>query len=289
MEEIYIEQTSPKTIVKTLIMVFFVLGILIGGYLYFHNSNILRVKNVVIELGEKVPTEIDFYVKNKIRNINDFHLNVLKVSVDDKGYTDEVGKFKYTVKFDSQEKAGIIEVKDTTEPEVTLKELTVGISEKFPLNDFLKTCTDKSLPCSVSLADSDDEKLFSKVGTHTIKLSVSDKYGNNRIMSTNVTVSNVQTLLTEKTTDFEVVKTMPQYDDYDGTITLKYESAVSEAVLDEIEEYNAYLELVSTDYNELREQEVVEQEVLTLYNKYDYIIGFAVRLTYSDGTIEYVR
>lgn len=289
MEEIYIEQTSPKTIFKTILLILFVLGILIGGYLYFHNRNILRVKNIVVEIGEELPSNIEIYVKNDIRNINDYEINLSSIPVDSNGKTTEIGKYSYIVKYDSQVKKGKIEVKDTTPPEVTLKPLTVGVSEEFLLDDFIQSCNDLSLPCKVSLKNENDSKLFNKVGIHTIEVKVNDKYNNSVIKEVKVIVSNSDTLLDDKENDFDVIKTEPSYDDYDGTITLKYDKCVSEEHLDELEEYNDYLELVSTDYSELREAVIVEQEILTLYNKYNYIIGFTIRLTYEDGTVEYVE
>lgn len=289
MEDIYIEETNPKTVFKAVLVILFILGIIIGGYLYFHNKNILRLERVEVELGDELSKNIDDYVKNKINNINDYELNLLSVPVDENGYTDEVGKYEYFVKYDNQEKKAIIEVKDTTGPKVALKQLTVGLNEEFLLNDFIESCEDLSLPCKVNLKNDNDDKIFSQVGTHSIELLISDKYNNYTEMTTTVIVSNSNTLLNEKQNDFNVAKIDPLYEDYDGTITYKYDKAVSEELLDELDEYEAYLDLVSTDYSELRESIIVEQEILTLYNKYGYIIGFTVRLTYEDGTIEYVE
>ena len=289
MEEIYIEQTSPKTIFKSLLIIFFIIGVMIGGYIYFHNQNILKIKNVTIELGEKVPLDLDFYIKSKINNINDYELNITSVSVDENGYTDEIGEFKYTVQYDNQIKSAKVRVKDTKSPSVTLKQLTVGVNEDFLLNDFIDECSDLSLPCKVTLKNKNDDKLFYEVGSHNIELKISDKYGNYKEMETTVIVSDSQTLLSEKQNDSKVIRVEPVYVDFDGTITYKYDKAVSEELLDELDEYEAYLDLVSTDYNELRDNLVLEQEILTLYNKYNYIIGFTVRLTYEDGTIEYVE
>jgi len=288
MEEIYIEETNSKTVFKTILIILFVLGIIIGGYVYFHNSNILRLDKVTIELGDKLPNDVDFYVKNKIRNINDYELNLLAVPVDEQGKTDEVGKFKYKVKFESQEKKGTIIVKDTKAPKVSVRELTILTNEKFLLDDFITACDDYSNTCRVSLKNSKDEKLFGKVGMHVIELKVSDMYGNSVTKEVKLNVSNTESLADQKETDMEIYKTYPEYEDYDGTITLKYDRAVDENTLDESEEYSDYLDLVSTDYNDLRDNEVYNQEILTLYNKHGYIIGFAVRLTFNDGTIEYV-
>ncbi len=288
MEDTYIEQTSKKTIFTTLLIIFFLIGLLIGGYLYFHKRNILRVNKVTIELGEKVPTDVEVYVKNKVRNINDYKLNLQSISVDEEGNTDEVGKFSFTVKYENQEKKGTVQVKDTKKPKVSLKSLTVGVNEEFLLNDFIATCEDLSLPCKAEFKNKKDEKVLKEVGTHSIELKISDKYGNYVTAKTNVTVSNTETLLSDKENDLTVIKTDPSYDDYDGTITFKYDHALSEEYLDTLDEYDDYLTLASTDYNEIVEGEVVEQEILTLYNKYNYIVGFAVRLTFADGSVQYV-
>ena len=289
MEDIYIEQTNGKTIFKTLLVIIFLIGLLIGGYIYFHNKNILKLNKVTIELGEKVPTDIEVYVKNKVTNINDYELNINSVNVNEQGLTDTVGEYTFIVKYGNQKKEGKVVVKDTTAPNVTLKTLTVGVNEEFLLNDFIDTCEDLSLPCKAEFKNKSDKNLLSKVGSHEITLKISDKYGNSVNKTVNLVVSNNSTLLSEKETDFTVFRTDPDYKDYDGTITLKYDKAVSEEYLDTLEEYDAYLELASTDYSETVEGEVTEQEILTLYNKYDYIIGFAVRLTLSDGSVVYVN
>lgn len=288
MEEVYIEETSTKSVIKYILIVLFVLGVLIGGYIYFHNSNILRLNNIVVEVGDKLSDDIDVYVKNKIQNINDYKLNLFGVPMDDDGNTIEVGKFKYTVKFGNQKKSAKIIVKDTKAPIVSVKDLTIGVSEKFMLDDFIESCEDFSEVCKVTLKNKSDDKLFSQVGNHVIELKIIDKYNNTVIKKVNLTVSSTETLAGTKENDMTIFKTSPEYEDYDGTITFKYDHAVNEDGLDESEEYSSYLDLVSTDYSELKEN-VYEQEIITLYNKHGYIIGFTVRLTYNDGSIEYVK
>lgn len=288
MEDIYIEQTNSKTIFKTILIILFILGVLIGGYIYFHSNNILRLNKVYVELGDELPKDINKYVKNNIQNINDYELNLIKVSVDDNGRADEVGEFKYTIKYNNQKKSGKLIVRDTKAPSVKVKDLTILVNEEFLLDDFIVSCEDLSKPCKVELKDRDDEKLFGKIGTHKIVLSISDIYGNTINKYVKVIVSNTESLKGLKENDMEISSISPKYDDYDNTITFKYDKAVNEETLDESEDYSAYLNLVSTDYSELRDN-VYEQEIITLYNKYDYIIGFAVRLTFNDGTIEYVK
>ena len=288
MEEIYIEETNKKIIFKYILVILFVFGLIIGGYIYFHSNNILRLKRVTVELGDKLPEDLEVYVKNKIQNINDYKLSLLKVPVNNEGNTDEVGEFKYSVKYGSQKKNGKIIVKDTKAPVVEVKELTIGVNEKFMLDDFVTSCEDLSLPCKVTLKTNSDEKLFGKIGTYEIELRIRDMYGNSVIKKVKLNVSKTESLSASKENDMEIVSISPKYSDYDGTITFKYEHAVNEETLDESDEYSAYLDLVSKDYSEINDN-VYEQEILTLYNKYGYIVGFTVRLAYNDGTIEYVK
>ncbi len=288
MEDIYIEETSTKSIVKTLLVIFFMMGILIGGYIYFHNKNILKLNKVVVELGESLSDEIDIYVKNKVKNKNDYELNLTSVSVDSDKKTDQVGQFKYTVKYGSQTKSNYIVVKDTKAPKVTLRQLTVGVSEEFLLNDLILSCEDLSLPCKAEFLNKNDKKILDIVGTHIVDIKVSDKYNNSVTEKATIVVSKDKSLLSLKESDLEVYKTSPKYDDYNGEITLKYEKAVSEELLDTLEEYDKYLELASTDYNTLYDN-VKDQEILTLYNKFGYIVGFTVRITFNDGTVKYIN
>lgn len=289
MEEVYIEETSPKTVFKSILIILFILGVIVGEYYYFHKNNILRLERVVVELGEELPNDIEVYVKNKISNINDYELNLLAVPIDENGKVDEVGKYKFKVTYGSQKKTGTIQVKDTTPPSVEVKSLTIGVDEGFELDDFIESCIDASNTCKVTLKNASDKKLFKTEGTHTLELRITDRYGNATNKKVTFNVSNTESLKGTKENDFEIFKVSPEYEDFDGTITLKYDKCVSEDTLDEQSEYSAYLDLVSTDYSELREKSVYNQEILTIYNKYGYIIGFTVRLTFDDGTIEYVK
>ena len=211
MENIYIEETNAKSIFKTLIIICFLLGLLIGGYIYFHNKNILRLNSVTIELGNQIPTKIDLYVKNKVKNANDYKLHVSSVSVDQNGVADEVGEFLYTVTYENQKKKGKIIVKDTTAPKVVLKDLNVGVNEDFRMEEAIESCEDLSLPCKVEFKSSRDKIYLTQIGTHTVTLKISDKYGNYVYMDTQLTTSSSDTLLGEKQSDLSVVRTDPEY------------------------------------------------------------------------------
>ena len=289
MEDIYIEQTSRKTIFKTIICIFFIIGILIGGYIYFHNNNILRVKNVVIELGDKIPTDIDVYVKNKINNVNDYKLSLHAVSMDSESKADEVGEFSYIVLYESQKKKGKLIVRDTKAPVVEVQDLVLGISEQILLDDFVTNCEDFSGTCNISLKNESDKKLFGIIGNHVVELKISDNYDNSVIKEVKFTVSKSESLNGKKENDVKIHHISPNYDDYDNTITLKFEKAVNEDVLDESGEYNSYLELASTDYTDMFEKNILEQEIITVYNQYDYIIGFTIKLTFDDNSVVYVK
>ena len=192
---------------------------------------------MTVELGDKLPNDMEVYVKNNIQNISDYKLSLIKVPVNSEGHTDEVGEFKYSVKYGNQKKTGKIIVKDTKSPVVEVKELTVGVNEEFMLDDFITSCKDLSTPCKVTLKTSSDEKKFSKIGTHEIELRIRDIYGNSVVKKVKLNVSKTESLSGIKEKDMEVVNISPEYKDYDGTITFKYEHAVNEETLDESEEY----------------------------------------------------
>ncbi len=80
-QDFYIEETSPFKIFITIV---FFMALIAGGiyfYLSYKNADNIKLKNVTIELGDKLPTNIDYYASGN--NLETYTINLTSISVDD--------------------------------------------------------------------------------------------------------------------------------------------------------------------------------------------------------------
>jgi hypothetical protein len=280
--DFYIEESNPKKIVLGIILIILLLG---GAFYYFYQkyqSNIIKLKAVTVELGTKLSSNINDYATGAI---NGYILDTSNVHLNSDGITDSTGEYSYKIINNSKIKTGKIIVKDTIAPKVTTKDLTVGVNEKFDTNEFLTECDDLSLPCTVTYDNSSDATLNSKAGEYTTNIIISDKEGNKVKQSVKLIVSDTTTLLSQKQNDFNISYISPKDADWNNTFTYKF----SKCVEDDSEDYQSVIsDLSSKDYQSTNEKPIKKQSIIAIYNKYDYIIGFSVKLTFDDDTIIFV-
>ena len=70
-QDFYIEDTSPWKIAIIIIIVAALIGGGIFAYYKYFRDNIVKLKEVTVELGEKLPTDIDSYISAKNINVLD--------------------------------------------------------------------------------------------------------------------------------------------------------------------------------------------------------------------------
>lgn len=282
-EDFYIEETSSLKVFLVSLLVLLILGIF-GGlyYFYFHNENI-KLKNITIELGQKVPNDVNFYIKGN--NTYNYELNLNNIAVDKQGNTNSVGEYSYTIKTNKETKKGKIYVKDTTFPIVQLRELTIGLNEVFEIDDYVVSCEDLSLVCNVEYVNEDDYDLNKKEGEYIVDLKISDKYHNSVKKKTKLIVSQNASLSEMKAKDNEVSKIYPVDENWNKTFTIKFEKGISE---NDVSFEQKILEITNFDFSILSEDKIKNQTILTVYNKYNYVLGFSVKIEYDNNKTIYV-
>lgn len=153
---------------------------------FYSEPNIsIKLMDVTVELGDKLPEEINRYVNM----INGSDLSIeSSVPLDKEGYTTTLGKFNYYLVYnDSNYRYSIltnikstITVIDTIKPIIKVKEnVEIDYDSEFKLSDVAE-CIDLS-SCKLSTLDKVDT---TKSGEHEIKIKAVD--GGNNISETKV-------------------------------------------------------------------------------------------------------
>lgn len=265
---------------KLTIIVFACVVILIGvfGYFFVHKRYNFNLKTVKLEQGEKVSTNINDYLTKKTKNPEDYSLDVGKVD------SKHIGKYTYKVKYGKHVKKGIVEVVDTTAPTFKTRTLTIEVGdENFYVGDFVYDCKDQNTPCITKFKKDKDKDVVNEIGTHDLTIEVSDIYHNSR-------EADVKLIVVEKgklaeNMDMEYDSTSVDGFNFNGEYYLKLNSAIiggndqDEKNLMDIASLNwlNYAKETYPDYN------LKNTEVISIYNKNKYVIGYAVRLTLDNG------
>lgn len=282
-DDFYFEESNPKKVFLTILLILFIIGVLFGIYKYISKRDFIKLSSVDVELGTIVSTDIKDYIKSG--KYEGYTLDVSNVHLDDEGLTDSVGEYSFTVKKNKSVLKGKIYVKDTTAPIVEVAELTVGVDEEFDVEDFLTSCTDLSGQCFVSYKEDKDEDYNKAEGTYDITLKIKDKYNNTTTKTTKLIVKSDFSLADLKATNIEVTSIYPIDNDWDETYTLKFPKGISEED-DQFE--SKILELAKHDFSKYYEETIKDQTMITIYNKYHFVLGFSIKLEFDDGTIIYV-
>ena len=165
-----LEFDEKKNTNKSLIIIIFILIVLFGIGLFFflrfakYNHKIV-LKNKVVELGDKLDTDIKQY-SNNTKNCK---IDLSKVDMK------KVGKYKYVVTCKKKKATATIEVKDTTAPKITLKTLNIKPTDKFEAQDFVESSSDLS---NVNLKIKDKILPRYEKGVYIITIEASDDYNN---------------------------------------------------------------------------------------------------------------
>lgn len=267
-----VKENSKKT---AILYVFIVIAIVVAGYFLVFKKVYFSLKTVHLELGESLSTDISEYVNQKIENEKEWKLDISKVKVN------EIGEYTYSVTYNNVTKNGKIKVEDKTAPLFTLQEMTIEEDDDdYFLGDFLATCEDYSKPCLVSLKNNKDEDKFSIIGTHSIDIVIADVYGNKSSAKATLKVVEKGTYVDPKSLDLEYASNSKGQEDFNGKVYMSLEKALN---VDDREVEAKMLEISTVDFHEyVRENfdgyNLVSSEVIQLYNKSGYVIGFSVEL-----------
>lgn len=280
MDEFYYEESNPKQVFIKILIILFIIGFCIGIFLYIKNTNTFKLRDIKINLGDKLSLDVEDYIEGNIKEINDYKLYIDEVDVT------KVGNYVYKVKYKKHMEEGIIRVIDDKKPEVIPSEdIIIGINEELNLNMLIAKCIDDSLPCRVALKRENDLDKLKKEGTYKIDLIVSDAVGNKTNITVDITSSSTETMSSLQMNDLNYYTNSENDDNIEHTLFVKLDKGISE----ETHEYESLIRDLSVmDFSEFisEEKEIYDVKLITVYNKYSYVIGFQVLATFTDGTTE---
>lgn len=280
-EDFYIEDHYKRNVVIMIIIILLAIGGLYYGYKNYYKKNYLKVKDVTVELGSKLSTDIKDYIK--CDNYDDYKLDLSAVVTDSEGKVTSVGEYAFKVIKNDDVSRGKVFVKDTTKPIVSVSDLTVGVNEEYNAYDFVNSCTDLSMPCVVSFKDANDGDLSGKVGNYKIEIIISDNANNKVNKTVNLAVKEGYSFKEVKEKDFNVDHTSNDKSNWNNTYTIKFEKALEE----ESTEFNELLEAYGI--KELTyDKNIKEKEIIVIYNKYNYALGLSIKVTFDDDSYEFV-
>ena len=278
MEDFYFEESNPKHVFLKCLGILFIIGISVGVFLYFKDKNTIRVKNITIELGEKLSDNIDDYLLSGNDQKDYYKLDLSKVDVNN------VGTYNYSIKYNKHKVTGKINIKDTTKPVVETNDVKMNINEELEPRLLVSNCDDLSLPCSVIFKDENIEEKFKTAGTYEVAIIVSDSAGNKIETTANVTSSVDGTLSTIMSSDLEYYTNNLNDDTIEHVLFEKFDVAMDD---DSHEFVTIHQEVSALDFEQYTD-DIYSMKLLVAYNKYGYVIGLQVIVTHSDGTIEYL-
>lgn len=280
-EDFYIENSSP---IKVFIIILISISIIIGSIYYYkkiYMNNYIKLNTIEIELGDKLSTNIEDYIK--CNNYSDYTLNLDNVLVDENNKVISTGEYSYKIEGNNSIKKGKIIVKDTIKPEVTVQTLTIGVNEEYNVSEFVTECKDLSSPCKVNYEKEKDTKLNQQAGEYTFNIVVSDMEDNKTTKEVKLIVKENYSYKEEKEKDLEYTSTSNEDSNWNKTYTYKFDKALDT----EEEEFDEKIKEISLDEYTF-DKEIKDKELIIVYNKYGYSIGVSVKLTFTDGTKTFV-
>ena len=292
-EDFYIEDSNPKKAMLSIIIFLLIIGILIGLF-YFHRykNKVLVRNNIKLELGSEINKDINFYLKKEVKNTDDYDIDFSNLPIVD-GKLSEVGKFTIKIKYNNKYKSKKISVVDTTKPEVSVQDLKVGVNEDYDIGDFVTKCEDLSRPCAVYYANDSSAELQKNKGEYKFDIKVCDSYNN--CVTTPVKLSVLENYSYEslKENDMTYDHVDDDYSDFNKNIFLRFTHAVNSDEVENGEFGNAFQDMTATDFHEYLSEEdkiysIASTEIVYVYNKYNYVIGCAIRVKLSNGEYRYL-
>lgn len=285
------EENSNYTKIKIIIIILVLLSA--GVYFFYYSSkNTLRLRTVSYEVGSKISDDVSKYIKSNIESPDDYHINLNSVPVSN-GIITKVGEYEYSVTYKKVTKTGKIKVIDTTAPTVRIDNLNISINDTYQADDFLTICDDYSKPCLVSFENEKDADLAGKEGKYNINIIISDSYKNKVTKSVTLTISNNDST-DDKKADLKYAYTDPIFNDFDGSMILKYDEGIE--IKDEFTSdlRGELLNILETDLHTYLDpaynsNEITDTKSIKVFNQYGYIIGYAIRVTLDNGSSFYIK
>ena len=140
--------------------------------------------NVTVELGDKLPLRTSSYVKPGVgKSVNELSYVLDKSQV----VVDQVGIYDFTVTYKGLTKTGKVEIKDTTAPDLIVREVIIKEGTVYSADMFVKECHDWS-GCEYSFEDKETTEKYHLPGTYDVFIVALDPYGNKTTKKTTLTI-----------------------------------------------------------------------------------------------------
>ncbi len=292
-EEIYIEESNPHKVKIVVIVLLVLLSLFFIVFVSLKNKYTLTIKDVNVEVGEKLNKDVQFYVKNEVIDESDYKLYLPNISLDDKGKTTSTGEYEFKVKYKNITKKGKLTIEDTKAPEVEVRDLTVGVNEEYDVSDFVFSCDDYSKPCNATFKDKNGGEPQKKAGIYEFDIVVADQAGNKVTKGVRLIVKKGYNAEDVKKSDLKIDHIDHDYGDWNNQTVLTYSKGVHEDHLDHDDRYMYLQDLLGEDLEQFLPEDkkiysISEAEIIYLYNKYNYIVGFGIRVKLSNGEYTYL-
>lgn len=189
------EKPKKKTSLTSVVILILLLLVLFGSAYYSiiykdsfnlglggksSKTTALAAKDVTLELGSEIPTDITFYMNKSLKE-TEYKLTTNKIN------NNVAGEYTFEVTYNGKSYTGKVTVSDTTAPDLVTKDLTVADVNNLTADDFVDNCTDFS-GCTVSFTDDFDLSKYAEAGTYEIVLVAKDNYSNTKQVKANLTV-----------------------------------------------------------------------------------------------------
>lgn len=277
MDDFYFEDSNPKHVFLKCLLILFIIGLCIGAFLFYKNKNTMKLKKVYVELGSELSNDVNDYLVSGVANSSNYKLDLSMVD------KDVIGEYTYKVRHNKNTKKGTLVVRDTTKPVIETSNIVMNKEETLDLNFIVTSCKDYSLPCSVSFVNKSDVEKLGTVGEYTIPFYIQDNVGNKVKKDIEITVSDTEYLSTKMSNDLEYYTNSINDDSIEHVYFEKFDKALE----DESDDYVTTVQEISAlDFSEYTDGEIYNSQLITVYNKYGYVTGIQVLVTYVDGTKE---
>lgn len=275
MEEFYYEEPTKKHLFLKCLIFIFIIGLLIGVFIYYKEKNTIKLKNIDVELGSTLSKDVNDYLKSGKKYSDEYKLYLNGVDVN------TIGKYSYKVKYNKHTKIGYINIVDTTKPEVEMDDtIEIGVNDTFDPNILITSCKDASLPCTATLKNDKDYDKFKSVGTYSVDIKVSDTANNYVIKKVNVIVSENGNMSNKVSSDLNYYTNSLNDDTIEHVLFVKLDKAINEDTL----EYEGLIQETSAiDFNKYVDEEIKDTKLITAYNRYGYVIGIQVEVVLTNG------
>lgn len=293
-QDFYFEESNPKKAKLILVGILLLVSIFCIVLIFLRGRYTLNVrKNLVYEAGDKLSTNVADYVSNRVVDDGDYTLLLDGISSDE-GILNKVGEYTFKVKYKNITKKGTIKVVDTKAPEVETIDLTIGVDEEIEVDTFVSVCKDYSMPCNVTYEHEKDADNYKKEGEYTFNIIVTDGVGNKVKKSVKLNVKKNYNYKDTIVKDLTIHHVEPELDDWKGDIILKFNKAYDPNEIDETEAYASLMEITAGDLHNYLDplymnNEIRETQIIEVFNKSGYIIGYAVRVKLDNGLYFYLK